>query len=647
MKYNKRMLPSVFKGLIFCLNLLFLMMLGGCGKMETMTINTQLNINRNFDGERVMSMTMPSSVVDKLFNGDRELLRQTIEKYCPSDMGCSIEDAADHVNIRFVIPFASITDYQIKVTNILNADNNPNKGQVNPAVYYDYSDTMFKHGYVIKEDFASTDMFYWLESAIRTEFSEFEDADLSNLYTAGSNTLVFENTEINCGEKISYSTMESTAFKSVTVMSDMTAQDGSYQGKVELVLDRDKYDQLQTSQINTKMQEISSDVIHYTVSLTNTEKVFTYSFLARNDEQFVKDLNAIFNSTDSIFSVNYEQADDAALQARKLVQCYVNAGYYVDFSDPTSTLTWIFKVDDGYRLENVSDKYGYMQSSDDDQTNEEHLIKVVSSASDELTLQLGTDINLTSITVNTTVHSEKNIERTFEFCLPKDMDDLAGTNLMNLIKQRVNNYMTYERKEDGLNKTVLYKVTIQASSAELLAKLTCGFLDGNDVSGRSEMSGGMNEQNTLQKIRMNYTDKIDFSQFLGGSEVTEGILYTFEYPYGYTASMTDADEYENVNTERNTFSFITRNKSIVIDSYAEKVNAMGIIQQILWYVTVAVMLILILLNIPTAIRCIRHKRIDPDEIGLFTKKGYVVITIAAVTVVVFVITSIRLIFRIY
>ena len=66
MKNSERTFPSVVKGVIFCLAMLLLMMLGGCGKMETMTVNTQLNINRNFDGERVMTMTMTSSVVDKL-----------------------------------------------------------------------------------------------------------------------------------------------------------------------------------------------------------------------------------------------------------------------------------------------------------------------------------------------------------------------------------------------------------------------------------------------------------------------------------------------------------------------------------------------------------------------------------------------------
>ena len=647
MKNNERTFSSVVKGVIFCLAMLLLMMLGGCGKMETMTVNTQLNINRNFDGERVMTMTMTSSVVDKLFNGDRDLMRQTIEKYCPGDMGCSIEDAGDNVNIRFVIPFASITDYQIKISHILDSDSNPNKTQVNASVYYDYSDSMFKHGYVIKEEFTSTDMFYWLDDAIRTEFPEFEDADLSALYTAGSNTLVFEGTAINCGEKIDYSTMDSTAFKSVTITTDMTGADGTYAAQVDLVLDRDKYDLLQTSEINAKMQELASDTIHYTVSLTNTQKIFSYAFTASSDAQFAAYLNQIFGSTDSVFSVGYEQSEDAALQARKLIQCYVNAGYYVDFSDSDSTIKWIFKVDDGYRLENIYDKYGYIQSSEDMTQNDEHLIEIVTSASEEITVQLGTDINLTSISVSTIVHNEKNLERTFEFCLADDMDALAGTNLLNLIKERVNNFMTYERQENGLDKTVLYRVTIKATSAELLAKLTCGFLDGNDVSGRSQMNGGMNERNTLKQIQMQYSDKIDFSQFLGGSDVTNGILYSFEYPKNYTASLTDSDEYENVSTEHNQFSFITRNKSIVVTSYAQKVNIRGIIQQILWYVSFAVILVLILFNIPTAIKCIRRKRVDLQEIGLFTKKGYVFTTIAAVCVVVFVITSIRLIFRIY
>lgn len=629
------------------MSLMLLFMLGGCGKLETMSIDTKLNINSSFDGERVMSMTMTSDVVDALFEGDTELMRQTIEKYCPTDMGCTIETSGDDVSIRFVIPFASLSEYQMKISTILNSDDNPNKDTVDASVYYDYSDTMFKHGYVIEESFDSTDLFYWLTGAIKTEFPQYEDKDLSALYALGTNTLVFDETQIECGEKISYSTMESTAFKSAAVTVDLTADDGTYSGQVALVLDRDKYDQLQTLTMNEQMQSLAAEDIHYTVSLTNTEKTYTYSFTAENETQFAGYLNTIFHSQDAVFSVSYEQDDSAALQAKQTISVYANAGYYVDFSDDASAMKWIFKVASGFRLEDVADQYSFLESSSDEAVENGHLITLTTDASDQLTVTLGTDINLKQITVTTKVHSQNDFERHIVFCISEDMDELVGGNLVNLIKERVNNYITYERTEDGLNHTVNYEVTIRSDSAEQLAKLTCGFLDANDVSYNSTMSGGPDDHNSLKEIGMSYSDKIDFTQFLGGSEVEDGITYAFEYPKNYTVYLGDTEEYENVLTERNTFSFVTRNKSISIDSWAKKANIMGMIQLGLWYISLAVMLAFILINIPVIFKCVKNKSIDLSAIGLFTRKGYAIVTIFTVAAVFFVIASIRLIFRIY
>ena len=54
--------------------------------------------------------------------------------------------------------------------------------------------------------------------------------------------------------------------------------------------------------------------------------------------------------------------------------------------------------------------------------------------------------------------------------------------------------------------------------AQALSELTCAFLDGNAQSGNSSLSGGQSDENRLNQITYQYTDKIDLTLFLGGSQ---------------------------------------------------------------------------------------------------------------------------------
>lgn len=637
------------KWLVLCVCFLVMIVLGGCKQMGTMTIDTQLNINSNFDGYREMTTTMSTEILNHLFDGDVDKLRSTVEKYCPSDMGCSIETSGDNIKVKLVVPFATLSEYQRKVYRIFANQIDSNPDMEEPSVYYDKSNNMFKNGYVLEENFTSMDMLYWLPEAIKQEFPEFADEDLSQLLSQGSTTLVYNDESIETTSKISHTEMTSTAFKDVNVTTQLQGQgnDTVYKGTVQLVMDREDYDQLKSADINVQMENRITDYIDYRSSLSNTEKLYTYTFEAKTQEQYIRYMNHIFETDDTIFEIADENTDEDTLRAEKKINCYINGGYYVDFSQENCQMTHTIILDSNYRVESVYGEKGYLEQTDYPSSDKDELtICAIMNAPDQLMITLGVDVPVQRVEVETFIENQYHLSRQLRFYLTESNDQLVGENLTSRIKERLNNYITYEKSTvDG--ECAMYTITIEADCGENLARLTCGFLDGIDSSGNSIMTGGIDEQNTLKTIGFSYEDKIDFSQFLSNSEATEGIIYTLHYPDKYNAQVYYTDNYEDTSQSGNILSCTTKHKVISVMSRAEKSNFIGFVQIVLVYAALLLILISLLLSLPGFIRCIKAKKISMATMGAYTKRGKIVLTMFTSGAVIFIITMIRLIFRAY
>ena len=142
----------------------------GCQNVRTMTIDTKLVINSNFDGERTMTASLDKNTLNAMFDGDVSKLQTMIENYCPVEMSCRAQASDDGgAVVAMSVPFASYDEYKNKISNILKDAKN-----VNPAVFYEYSNNLFKTGYTIEEKFCSADLFYWLTDALKEEFPSLE-----------------------------------------------------------------------------------------------------------------------------------------------------------------------------------------------------------------------------------------------------------------------------------------------------------------------------------------------------------------------------------------------------------------------------------------------------------------------------------------
>lgn len=616
-------------------------LLWGCKNYEPMTIDTQLKINSNFDGERMMTAAIDKSTFNTLFDGDIATLQSMIEKYCPPEMSCTVKTTDNGAAVTMTIPFASYEEYQTKVYRILVNDNNPNS--VNPAVYYDKSNNVFKRGYDLKESFKSADMFYWLTTAVGTEFPKLAEEDLSALYKTGKNELIYNNEVFETEEYIAHSSMVSNGFTDAVIETKIN-DDGSLDGTVRLTIDRE--DASKISDLDALIDAVVPTGGFGTTILKNLTKTYEITFTSRSEADYVKQLNKIFHSDHSVFEITQEQDANETLKARKYVKQYVDGSYYIDFNQENTNISYVVRLASGYTLENCASANKYIQSSNYDYTDDYTLVTASMSPSDEITFSFGADVPLDKIDVYTKILSNSRQERQIIFTLSKEQDELIGESFKDRIEARITDEITLERTELE-NKAIKYIVTIKASGAAKMSELTCAFLDGDSASAKSSLEGGLAERNSLHKIHYAYSDVIDFTKFLSTSQAINGIEYVFEYPDGYAAKFKDASAYEDVSQSQNTLSCLTYNKTISVESSAEKTNINGILQQLLWYLSLAAILIILLFNLPGLIRCIKSRTFSAEDMELFTKKGYMMISILAVAGVIFVITSIRLLFGVY
>lgn len=610
----------------------------GCKNVRTMTIDTRLEINSSFDGERIMSAALDKNTFSAIFDGDVSKLQTMIENHCPVEMSCrASEDGNGGAVVEMSVPFASYEEYKSKIAGILAGAKD-----VNPAVYYEYSNNLFKSGYTIEEKFCSADLFYWLTDALREEFPSLEDEDLSQLYTNGKTELVFNGEAVETDSYIRCTTMNSHGFKSMHVYTTVSEEE-TLTVSVELTISRKNRDEI--GNLDELMEKTATSGISMMTKRSSEDVTYVYTFDAISLNNYVSRMNTILHTDNTIFEITTEQDDTQTLKAHQYIHQYLDASYFVDYSMADATVVYSVTLPGKLSFDSCDGIGSYITDTDFSSDEKTTTAVVTMNPSDEVTMGFGTDISLEKIDAHTKVYNNHKLERNIRFYLSKDKDELIGENFTEKLGGHINENISFE-KEDG-DDTVVYHVTITASSAEEMSKFTALFLNGTESADDISMTGGINEKNNIHKIRYAYNDMIDFSSFLGGSDVTEGIAYTFEYPGGYTAAFEDASAYEEVSQNRNLLTCKTFNKTVSVKTTAEKANVEGYLLQVFWYLSLVGILLSILFSLPNLIRCAKARRFSGEELELYTKKGYVIVTIFAVSVVVFIIASVRLVFGVY
>ena len=188
--------------LFFCVaGILFLT---GCG----VNVSTDLNIDENFRGCRIISCSVSYSDILQYFQGDVSKIDHILESNCPDCLSYEKKETGSGVTFLFRLDFQSLEEYRTALGSLLN---------FNPEISFYGSNSIFSKGLKISENFSSIDMLRWFEVLLKEEYS-ISDDQLESLWETGKTSLTFgDHTYICDNDKIEISSIEYSGFDGIDI----------------------------------------------------------------------------------------------------------------------------------------------------------------------------------------------------------------------------------------------------------------------------------------------------------------------------------------------------------------------------------------------------------------------------------------------
>ena len=445
---------------------LMMWLLCGCMGNNKMSIDTTLEVNRKFKGQREMSAVVSESVFRQAFNSDLEELQRMVTERCPSTLLCSAEKVNNGVEITMTLEFASLSDYMNKIGQILGKT---------PGIYYDTSNSIFKDGYMLQENFTSQDLFGWLLDALKDKNSEFGDMELSDIFQNGDTKVIYDGETIDTEAMIHVEKMESHAFDSLSVEMTMN-DDGSYKVAVNFIVNQDTYYDM-GDDMDMAIKKLMPDGGVYDVNNVNEQRVYTIGFSAYNTETLISQLNSVLQTKNCEFEVAETGDESDPFRAHKEITIYLDGSYFLDFAKEGTELVYLLKTSSEYSFNDCQSVTGFLKNYSFDNDDKYTSVYMNVGPSDKVQISLTYAIDIQKIEIGTNVNSETALERTLSFFFDVEQAALTGENFESKLRARMDEGMTLESGEtDGMK---VYTVRIQADSPEDLSLKTTKFLDGS------------------------------------------------------------------------------------------------------------------------------------------------------------------------
>ncbi|NCB99070.1 MAG: hypothetical protein EOM34_00115 [Clostridia bacterium] len=614
---------------------LMMWILCGCMGNTKISIDTSLTVNKNFKGSREMSAVISDSVFKRAFNGDLEELQKVVTEKCPSTMICSAEEVNNGVEITMTLEFASLSDYTNKIGQILGKT---------PGIYYDASNSIFKSGYMIQENFSSQELFNWLLEALKEEYTEFSDAELGDIFTNGKTQVIYEDETIETSEQIHVEKMDSHTFDTLSVELTMN-DDDSYGVLINFIVSKEVYYDM-GDKMDDAIKKLAPDGGVYEVNEVDEQRVYTIGFSAYNETTLLSQLNSVLQTKNCEFKVEENGDESDPFRANKVITLYLDGSYFLDFSKDNAELVYKLNAGSEYSFDQCESLTGFLKDYSYDHSDKYTSVYMTVGPSDQVRISLSYAIDIQKIEAYTKITSDTSLDRSMTFKFDSEKAALMGETFENKLRARMDEDMTLDvTDEEGVTS---YRVNIHGKSVEELSLKTTKFLDGsaNEENLTSMISGGKSKRKMLRTKSYTFEDRINFQQFLGSAAVDEGISYQIDYPSGYTAAFENGS-YTDMVTSENTLTCTTKDQILVVSSNGATANVSGVSQLIIWWASLILTIFSLVMNLKHIAGYIRHRQKYLLKTDLSHGRNQVFLTVGTVALVVFLFTSLRMIFRVY
>ncbi len=474
---------------------LILFIFAGCGA----TISTEMDIDKNFAGSRVITLDITTDDLSKV-TGGIDALENVIKDEKPDVIDYKISDSSDGKSIVFTIKFDSLKDYRAKVEKLISAgvtkEEKENDDVLVPTVAYERNESYFKKGIKFKENFSSVSLLDWFKEGIRE--AEIISESESNWYEMGNNLLTIEGKEYSPSSTFEVVEQEETCLNNVEVKT-VVLQDNTIERSITFYANEETISDLAAK--GCVLKDYLGGLAPEGAEFTNNEEEYSYTikFTCANAEEVVTKTNAILQSENNAFTFDSVPNAEKLGYADITLNEAIDASFYLNYDSYYNPVRSIFKV-----YNNAEVLSGTVGEANVSYSGEEDGIRYSPNATSTYNFKLSWLIEFKDIEFDITSSGKDKIKVELDCKLAEELSSEMKTAAIDRIKGILNEE-NYNAADDGIT------ITFSGKTDEVIGKV-------NQFSGGE--SGQIAEFFNIEKY-----------EFETPSLFTSGVAYSVEYDF--------------------------------------------------------------------------------------------------------------------
>ena len=351
------------------------LVIASCGA----TVDTEFTADSNFNGTRVITLTLSNSDLNEYVPGGKDSIDVTIKKYMPDCLTYTLTEGDDSLVCKFTLAFTGIDDYRAKVEKVLAAEIDE---PVTPEIEYESIGSPFKSSLKFNENFSSMDLIGWLRYGLQKDEVVTREST-SDWFENGDTKATIAGTEYNVYNSISvddsvYNTPDSVLVKTYFLTS------GNFDRTIDFCFSNDTLTKLSEQSVNVE-EHFNSVVTASTVEKVVQDYQTTYSVKMKDmpANQIAAETATILQSENVSFSGSINP--DVNVDRRLLINVSekLDGAYYLRNDRNLSSIYFLYEgaepsdssaVSFGYYSEDDVRGYSYTPSYIDAETAESTFI---------------------------------------------------------------------------------------------------------------------------------------------------------------------------------------------------------------------------------------------------------------------------------
>lgn len=325
MKHLKKYIRHV----ILCsLLILSLFLFTACGAK----INTEMKIDKNFKGERIITALIKSSDLKSYVPTGADGIEETVKNYIPATMSYKrVDKESGDTEFIFNISFENLEDYTKKIAQILG------KNQEQANIVYDNKSNEFKRSILFEENFSSNDLLNWLVYGLKTE-NKVSHSTVSDWMEIGTSSLKIDNQDFNVNGNFSVKQSESTSFDRINVATELL-DNGNFKRSITFLVHEKNLKLLNDRGIilSEYLKNLSPKDSVFEESKEDKHTKYIVSFETKTSEELCSITDKLFSSQNSVFAINYSSYEDNKNNVKIDLDEYIDASYYLDYDSKKLT----------------------------------------------------------------------------------------------------------------------------------------------------------------------------------------------------------------------------------------------------------------------------------------------------------------------